>query len=146
MKRGLYPGTAEAIEKFGEGFLVKHTVTLRTDAVGTQTLFNVTGEVEVIVIGYIDTTVTSGGALTLEVGVLGATDGLIAQTAVGDLTEGKIWVDASPSVLKAKPSWKIIANGLDIIHTIGTAAATGGKITYYCWWRPLSADGKVTVP
>ena len=111
MKRGLYPGTAEAIEKFGEGFLVKHTVTLRTDAVGTQTLFNVTGEVEVIVIGYIDTTVTSDGALTLEVGVSGATDGLIAQTAVGDLTEGKIWVDASPSVLKAKPSWKNIANG-----------------------------------
>ena len=146
MEKGLYSGTAKEIEKFGEGHLAKHIVTLRTDATGTQTLFNVTGEVEVVVIGYIDVTVTSGNALTLEVGVTGATAGLIAQTAVGNLTLDKIWVDAIPSVLESKPSWKIIANSLDIIHTIGAFVATAGKITYYCWWRPLSADGNVTVP
>ena len=107
----------------------------------TETLFTVTGEVEVILIGYIDTAVTSAGALTLEVGVAGATAGLIAQTAVAALLINLLWMNATPAVLVTKPSAQIIANGADIIHTIATAAATAGAITYYCWWRALSTDG-----
>lgn len=120
------------------------TITLGTGAVTvTETLFTVTGEVECYVVGYIDAAVTSGGALTLEVGVAGATAWLIAQTVVGALLIDLVWVDATPAVLVSEPSEKIIANGADIIHTIRTADATAGAITYYCWWRALSSDGNV---
>ena len=118
-------------------------ITLSTAAVPvTETLFTVTGEVECYVVGYIDTAVT-GATLTLEVGIAGATTGIIAQTAVADLLIDLLWMDATPAILISKPSEKIIANGADIIHTIRTAAATAGAITYYCWWRPLSSDGNV---
>jgi len=136
--------TLANIKGSGGGYLAKKTITLSGAAVPvTETLFTVTGEVEVIVIGYIDTAVTGTGTLTLEVGVAGATAGLIALTAEAALLIDLIWVDAAPSVLEPKPSWSIIANSLDIVHTIRTDAATAGKITYYCWWRPLSNDGNV---
>ena len=120
------------------------SITLSLAAVPvTENLFTVTGEVEVIVIGYIDTAVTSGGALTLEVGISGNTSGLIAQTAVGNLLIDRLWVDATPATLVTKPSAKIIANSATIIHTIAGVAATAGAITYYCWWKALSSDGNV---
>ena len=120
------------------------TITLGTGAVPvTETLFTVTGEVEAYIVGYIDAAVTSGGALTLEVGITGATAGLIAQTAVGNLLIDLLWVDATPAVLVSKPSEKIIANSADISHIIKTADATAGAITYTCFWRPLSDDGDI---
>lgn len=123
---------------------VTKSITLGTGAVPvTEALFTVTGEVELYIVGYIDAAVTSGGALTLEVGVPSATAGLIAQTAVGNLLINLLWIDATPGVLVSKPSEKIIANGGDISHIIKTATATAGAITYYCWWRPLSSDGDV---
>ena len=119
------------------------TITLSTAAVPvTETLFTVTGEVECYVVGYIDTAVTGAG-LTLEVGIAGATAGIIAQTAVGSLLIDLLWMDATPATLVSKPSEKIIANGADIIHTIASGDATAGAITYYCWWRALSSDGNV---
>jgi len=124
--------------------LVSKQITLGLGAVPvTETLFTVTGEVEVTVIGYIDVAPTSIGALTLEVGVAGATAGLIAQTGKAVLLIDLLWIDATPAVLITKPSNKVIANGADIIHTIAGADATAGQITYYCWWRPLSSDGNV---
>jgi len=132
------------VKRFGTGTLISKQITLNTGAPPvTETLFTVTGEVEVVVIGYIDVAVTSGDALTLEVGVTGATTGLIALTAVANLTIDKLWIDVTPAVLVTKPSWKVIANGADIVHTIRDFAATAGQITYYCWWRPLSTDGNV---
>jgi len=123
--------------------LASKSITLSLAAVPvTETLFTVTGEVEVIIIGYIDVAV-AGVNLTLEVGVAGATAGLIALTAVGALLIDLLWVDAAPAVLVAKPATKVIANGADIIHTIRTGAATAGAITYHCWWRKLSTDGNL---
>ena len=120
------------------------SITLGLGAVPvTENLFTVTGEVEVIVIGYIDVAVTSGGALTLEVGIAGDTAGLIGQTAVAALLIDKLWVDNSPGILEAMPAAKLIANSATIIHTIATVAATAGAITYYCWWKALSSDGNV---
>lgn len=143
-------GTTRSIISYLKGVLglelrqATKTITLGTGAAPvTETLFTVTGEVELYVVGYIDAAVTSAGALTLEVGIAGDTAGLIAQTAVGALLIDLLWMDATPATLISKPSEQIIANGADIIHTIATAAATAGAITYYCWWRPLSSDGNV---
>lgn len=138
--------TLANIKRYGEGYYeAVKTIALSGAAVPvTETLFTVTGEVEAIVIGYIDTSVTSpGGTLTLEVGVAGDTTGLIVQTATAGLLANLLWVDAVPSVLESKPTAKIIANSLDIVHTIRTDTVDTGKITYYCFWKPLSGDGDV---
>ena len=126
------------------GILISKTITLSLAAVPvTETLFTVTSEVEVIVVGYIDIAPTAVGALTLEVGVAGATAAIIAQTGKAALLLDLLWMNAAPAVLVAKPTAFLIANGLDISHIIAGDDATAGKITYYCWWRPLSPDGLV---
>ena len=126
------------------GILISKTITLSLAAVPvTETLFTVTSEVEIIVVGYIDIAPTAVGALTLEVGVAGDTAGIIAQTGKAALLIDLLWMDATPAILIAKPAAFLIANSLDIIHTIAGDDATAGKITYYCWWKPLSPDGLV---
>ena len=109
----------------------------------TETLFTVTGEVEVAVCGYIDIQPTAVGALTLEVGVAGDTAGIIAQTGKAVLLIDLLWMDATPAILITQPSVFVISNSLDIAHIIAGDDATDGKITYYCWWRPVSPDGLV---
>ena len=128
----------------GEFRKLTKSITLTTAAVPvTENLFTVTGEVECSIMGYVDTTVTSAGALTMKVGVLGDSDGFIVSTGKAALLANLMWVDSAPSVLEDAPQMKIVANGSDIRHTIETASALTGAITYYCWWRPLSSDGNV---
>ena len=126
------------------GNLISKIITLDLGAVPvTETLFTVTGEVEVAVCGYIDIQPTAVGALTLEVGVAGDTAGIIAQTGKAVMLIDLLWMDAAPAVLITQPAVFVISNGLDIAHIIAGDDATDGKITYYCWWRPVSPDGLV---
>lgn len=122
------------------------TITLGTGATPvTESLFWVTGEIECYVLGFVDTTVLSGGALTISVGVSGAVDSLIPTTPKGNLLSGRVWVDATAASCRPSPAVHTISNGSNILHYIDVAAATNGAITYYCWWRPLSSDGNVLV-
>ncbi len=107
----------------------------------TITLFTVTGDVLVHVFGVCSESLT--GATTLEVGVTGATAGLIAQTTGTDIDSGHVWIDATPDETQALPGTFILTNGSDIIETIGGADVTDGTINHYCIWRPLSSDGNV---
>ncbi|MBI5732623.1 hypothetical protein HY967_01545 [Candidatus Jorgensenbacteria bacterium] len=114
-----------------------------TGATGVTTLFTVTGVVTVRVFGVCGTTITGAG--TLEVGISGATAVILAQIVnATDLAANELYLDATPTTqVEALPSQLIISNGQDIIQTIGTTALTGGQITYYCIWTPLSSDGNV---
>jgi hypothetical protein len=112
-----------------------------TGAVGATTLFTVTGTVGVRIFGVVSGTDLTGSG-TLEVGVTGATAGLIAQTTGTNLDVGEIWVDNGPAVVEGLPALSIIS-GKDIIQTIGTNTITAGTIIYYCLWFPISADGNV---
>lgn len=67
------------------------------------------------------TTCTSGGSATYEVGISGATAGLIAQTAVASLTAGAV-IEGAFDV-----GYKLAADAV-VIQTIATAALTAGKI------------------
>ena len=129
----------DMVRQYGEGYVA--TKQSAISAAGTVTLFTVTGEVEVIIAGYIDVAMTGTLGL-LEVGIAGATAGLIAQAAQAALLIDLLWVSATPATLVAKPTAKIIANGADIIQTAG-GTVTASTVTYYCYWRPLSADGNV---
>jgi len=113
-----------------------------TGAVGATTLFTVTGVVAVrifAVVSGVDLT----GAGTLEVGIVGNTAALIAQTTGTDLDVGEIWIDTGPATVELLPGLFILAAGTDIIQTIAGATITAGTLTYYCLWFPISEDGNV---
>lgn len=138
----------------GLPFLASKRITFAggtTDAIGDDggaldpfTIFTVTGDVLVDVIGICKTTLV--GAATLEVGVTNATASLLAQIAdATTLAVNEMWgPDASPSLAEAyTPTMHGIGGGLDIIGTVGTTDITAGVIDFYCFWRPLSSDGLV---
>lgn len=128
------------IKQYGAGTVV--TKTSAISAAGTTTLFTVTGEVEMIIVGYIDVAMT-GTSGTLSVGIAGTTAGLIAQATQAALLIDLLWVDATPAAIIAKPTgYKVVANGADVIQTAG-GTVTASTVTYYCYWRPLSSDGNV---
>ena len=120
------------------------TITLGTGSVPvTENLFTVTGEVRAIVFGFIDTAVTSGGALTLELGVTGGTAGIIAITALAQLAINRFWVDTTTTVGYHAAASEAYISAANILHVIRDFDATAGAITYYCLWQPVSDDGAV---
>lgn len=117
-----------------------------TGAAGSHTLFTVTGDVLITIFGSCTTNMAGSGA-DFEVGVTGNTAGLIAQIAdVEDLDAGDIYADASPEVgTRALPSPLVVVGGLDVLLKITNANITGGVVTFYALWRPLSSGASVTV-
>lgn len=138
----------------GLPFKAKKTITFAggtANAIGDHdgtgdpfTIFEVTGDVLVLVVGVCKTTLV--GAATLEVGTAGATASLLAQIAdATGLVANEFWgTDASPSLAEALPARVHgIGGGLDIIGTVGTNNITAGVIDFYCYWLPVSDDGNV---
>lgn len=134
------------------GILVKKTVTFdggTPDAIGDHdgagnphTVFTVTGEVMVKVFGHC-TTLLAGATATLETGIAGNIAALIAQTLATDIDANEIWLDAAPATVETMPGYSILVNGTDIIMTAATANIDSGVIDMYCYYVPISSDGKV---
>jgi hypothetical protein len=101
-----------------------------TGAVGTYTLYTVTGDVYVQVTGLCQVAVVGAG--TIEVGIAGNTAILIPQTTGADLDQYETWQDAVPEVNPGPVTLEVrtfqLANGADIIFTIGGAVLTAGEI------------------
>ena len=113
-------------------------------SLATFPIFSVDGDVMVIVIGICKTDLVGAG--TLEVGVAGATASILAQIADATTFDAnEVYVDATPSLAEGfTPTPKIVAGGLDISGKVATADITAGVVDFYCFWRPLSSDGKVS--
>lgn len=115
------------------------------------TLATVTGEILVSVLA-VCTTNLAGATATLEVGTSKSTAAIIAQTTATDIDADEIWHDASPdtnveayTTAAPVPKLFIVANGGDIITTVGTADITAGVIKFIFMWAPISEDGNLTV-
>lgn len=129
----------------GLGFTDSKAITYAagtTGATGATTLFTVTGVVAVRIFAVCSDDLTSGGAATLEVGIAGNTAALIAQTTATGIDSGEIWIDTAAATVEALPAIQILS-GTNIIQTIGTTTVSGGTLTYYCLWLPISSDGNV---
>ena len=126
-----------------------------TGAIGATTLFTVTGDVAVRFLAAKCTTdLTSAGAPTFDLGVVGATTlfkatmndvtgwdtGEWAAVASSAYTAGGINDDFVGGNTYTTPS--ISAN---IIQTIAVATITAGVVRWYLRYRPLSADGAVAL-
>lgn len=109
-------------------------------------VFTVTGDVVMAIIGVVKTALTTSDAITAELGVSGATTAFIAQVAdATGLAQNEIWHDASPdATIELESVWadRIVSNGQDVILTT-TGTVTDGDITFYCRWYALSSDGNV---
>ena len=106
-------------------------------------IFTVTGDVMVWVFGICNTSLVGGG--TLEVGVTGATASVLAQIAdATTFDENMAYVDATPALAESA-SFKghIIGGGLDILGKVTGTDITAGVVDFYCFWKPLSTDGRV---
>lgn len=105
------------------------------------TLFTITGEVALNVFA-ICTTDLTGASATVEVGTATSTAALCNQVTATNVDDHESWHDANQGVgINVAGHWHIVDE--DVIQTVGTANITGGVLQYYCWWVPLSADGKV---
>jgi hypothetical protein len=108
-------------------------------------IFNVTGTVVVKVVGICETDLA--GVATIEVGIAGDTAIILAQVSdASSIDAGDIWHDATVDKgveLSSVMLEKIVANGADIIGSIGAAHITSGAIRFICLWKPLSIDGEV---
>lgn len=112
-----------------------------TGATGATTLFTVTGVVAVRVFAVCSSDLTSGGSATIEVGIAGNTAALIAQTTATGIDTGEFWIDTGPATIELLPNPSLCKS--NIIQTIGTTTITGGTLSYYCIWVPISSDGDV---
>lgn len=114
-----------------------------TGAIGASTLFTVTGDVAVRVFAKCTSDLTSGGVATIEVGIAGNTAALIPLTTATGIDAGEIWIDTAAATVEALPALQILVGGTDISQKITDATITGGVLTYYCLWFPISSDGNV---
>lgn len=109
-------------------------------------LFHVTGTVRMRLIGICETNLA--GAVSIEVGVTGGTATLLAQVAdATDIDVGNIWHDATTDAfveLSTVATEKIVANGLDVILTVG-GNVTAGAIRFLVSWYPIS-KGAMVIP
>ena len=115
-----------------------------TGAVDTHSIATVTGVVSMQIFGVCETTVTNIGGANIEVGTALSTAGLIAQTTATDIVANEIWHDATPDSsieLSSILTQKLVTQ--NIAYTVSSAAITGGKITFYILWSPVSKDGMV---
>ena len=111
------------------------------------TLFTVTGDVVVRIVGVCTENLTFDVNAAIAVGIGGGSE-IIATT---DLTSEamivrEIWHDATPD--KEIEAWSvlkefIITDGNDITMETTVANVTGGVIVFYCFWTPFSSDGFV---
>lgn len=116
-----------------------------TGAIGATTLCTVTGTVALSIFGVCSTNLAGVGA-TIEVGTAASTAGAIAQTTATDIDANEIWHDATPD--KSIELTSVVIQNIvtdDVIQTIGTAAISGGVMTYYIRWAPISPDGNVVI-
>lgn len=130
-----------------------------TGAIGTTTLFTVTGDVLVTFLGAKCTTdLTSGGVATFDLGVTGATTRFgatfpdVTGWDAGEWAEGSdpsyLIADQSANLLIKDTSFNTMTGvpiSANIIQTIASATITGGVVRWYLQYVPLSGDGLVTL-
>jgi len=131
------------VEALGKNKLIQD-ITF-SNSTGTVNVFTVTGDVIVRIVPIITTDLVPNTTATIRLGVVGSTDAMIVDSDAVDLDARGIWVDQTPDneiedVDRIRGY--IITNGNDVVLTLSAQVNTG-VIRFYCFWTPLSADGKV---
>jgi len=132
------------------GRLVTKTVTLTGAANLGQSgspipLFSVTGPVWMKLFATCSEDLVSGGGGTLEVGTVGNTAFLVAQTVATTIDNGEVWFNNSPiagGTAASNLTEKLVV--ADVIGTVGTGDITDGTLKFWCFFQPLTSSSTVT--
>lgn len=144
-----FPRDSNRVPITNLGVMVSKTIiydgTSKKGAAGANDIFTVTGTVAVKIFATCSGSLTTSGAATTEIGITGNTASLIAQTTSSTILIGKMWYDATPVTVGslAFSTWNILTGSTNISEKITSANVTGGTLTYYCMFVPLSSDGNV---
>lgn len=111
-----------------------------TGAIGTTTLFTVTGTVAINVFGLCSDNLAGLG--TIEIGVAGSTACLANQQVATSIDNNMVWHDAVLAIGGQVTGHEHVVNQ-NIIQTIATNTVSAGTITFYCLWIPLSEGASV---
>jgi len=125
-------------------------------AIGTVTVFTITGRVYVRDLVIACTSTLVGATATIQCGIAGLTgDQFNASVTATNLATGDFWggandnpngmnygTVAASSAAASAPRNK--AAGANIQFTVGTAAITGGTLVVDCWYEPLTSGGLLT--
>lgn len=114
-------------------------------AVGTVTVFTVTGEISVVqMTAYCSTNLTEAApTATLSLGVTSSATLLIGSTTATDIDAGEFWVDTGPDAngVAIPAALKDIVITDNIIATVGSQAVDAGVIRFDLYYLPVSGDG-----
>ena len=120
-------------------------ITFSNEGAGDVTVFTVTGDVIVKIIPVVITDLTSAAGANISLGVEGIDDAFIVNSLSTNLDARGIWVDQTPDN-EVEPMDRmrnyIITDGNNIILNLDAQIDTG-VIRFYCFWTPLSSNGKV---
>jgi len=115
-------------------------------ATGTFKIASVTGTVALSIFAVnTGSGAITGPLATLEVGCAGNTAGLIALTTATTIDVNEVWYNDTPVL---NPLTSVITQNIvtkDVNYLIKTADVTGGTLTFYIMWSPISVDGNVTI-
>lgn len=142
------------VDVLEELFLPKRVVKIVTfdggagsGAVGTVNLFTITGGVDIDFEAFCTTNLTEAGATaTIEVGIAGKTDYVIATTDAVEIDAGEVWHDATPDStieLTSDASKEVTIYDSDIIATIGAQNVTGGVIEFSIIYTPRTSGSSL---
>ncbi len=135
--------TNQQVEALGKNSLIQD-ITFSNSS-GTVSVFTVTGDVIIRIIPVITTDCVPNTTANIRLGVVGNTDAMIVDSASADLDARGIWVDQTPDN-DIEPIDRIrsyiVTDGNDVILTL-SAQVNSGVIRFYCFWTPLSGNGKV---
>lgn len=130
-------------ESLGVGKLTQ-TITFSNDT-GTVSVFTVTGDVLIRIIAVITTNLASVAGANIQLGVVGYTDAMIIDTVATTMDAREIWNDSGVSnEIENIDSIRkyIVTDGNNVVLTLDDQIDSG-VIVFYCFWTPLSSDGKV---
>lgn len=134
------------MESFGANVTTKsvtYTGAAGLGAVGTTTRFTVSGVVKFRLFAVCGTNL-AGATATIAAGVTGNTTGIIGATTATNILAGHLWFSTSPGYVTAISGVAENITSANITETIATAAVSGGQLTYYCLWTPVSDGATVT--
>ena len=113
------------------------------NTVATHELYTVTGVVRIKLIAYCTESLTdTGGTATIQLGVEGTTNNMIAATTITTIDINELWYDNTPAAINtpANVIFERVINGLDIGYQIVNEALLDGTLVFELWWEGLS-DG-----
>ncbi len=136
----------------GGGGLVEKTWDFAVDGhiSGSHDIFTITGDVRVKLLAICETNLAGGGVgAQLTLGLNGATTYFIGQTTCTGIDAGEIWTSSTlannlkVNTIALAVFDRIVSGYTSIKIDIVSASTSTGKIHFYCWWEPLSADSAV---